>query len=239
MSPARVEPREEGKGKTARRTLCGQEGRQSLANCGALPAQWSRIWRYNNRPVVVRETGRGIPNPHLIYVGQTLLLPQVPGASPAPASPDRPLVPHIEAVPDLPAFHSARNKAAPPAAPILASGGGGTSLSERLKAEKSPMACKFRLDELRWPPQVAGAAIIEVRMTGDVLLMTKKQYPITYVTSRGEVEVQVTREANHAFGSSSRTPASVTTPSRSGSLCVPCWSAGAARMPLRQPSALK
>ncbi len=64
----------------------------------------------------------------------------------------------------------------------------------------SPIAVKYKLDDMRWPPRDIGNAIIEVRMTGDVILMTKKQYPVTYVTSRGELELQVTREANHAFG---------------------------------------
>jgi hypothetical protein len=36
-------------------------------------SQWSRIWRYNNRPEV-REA-YGFPDPDLIYVGQVLLLP--------------------------------------------------------------------------------------------------------------------------------------------------------------------
>jgi nucleoid-associated protein YgaU len=39
--------------------------------------QWPRIWRYNNRPEVARVTGRGIPNPDLIYVGQRLLIPRL------------------------------------------------------------------------------------------------------------------------------------------------------------------
>jgi hypothetical protein len=59
---------------------------------------------------------------------------------------------------------------------------------------------KYKLDDLKFPPRDVGTAIVEVRMTGDVILMTKKEYPVTYVTSRGEVELQVTREMNHAFG---------------------------------------
>jgi hypothetical protein len=41
---------------------------------------------------------------------------------------------------------------------------------------------------------------LEVRMTGDLVLMSKKSYPATYVTSRHEIEHQVAMEANHAFG---------------------------------------
>jgi nucleoid-associated protein YgaU len=43
--------------------------------------QWPRIWRYNNRRDVRKLTGRGIPNPDLIYVGQLLLIPEIPGAA--------------------------------------------------------------------------------------------------------------------------------------------------------------
>lgn len=40
--------------------------------------EWPRIWKYNNRPEVVRLTGRRIPNPDLIYVGQILYIPRLP-----------------------------------------------------------------------------------------------------------------------------------------------------------------
>jgi LysM repeat protein len=161
--------------------------------------QWPRIWKYNNRPEVVRATGRNIPNPDLIYTGQTLIIPQVPGTRPSAAPSGTPPVPHAEAGPERPAFTSSQPKSrATPAAP--APSGKGTTLSERLKTEKSPIALKYKLDDLRWPARDVGTAIIEVRMTGDIVLMTKKEYPVTYVTSRGELELQVTREANHAFG---------------------------------------
>jgi hypothetical protein len=162
--------------------------------------QWPRIWKYNNRPEVVRATGRNIPNPDLIYTGQTLIIPNVPGTRPTAAPSGTPPVPHKEAVSEHPAFTSARNKPEARTTPPPASGGKGTTLSERLKTEKSPIALKYKLDDLRWPARDVGTAIIEVRMTGDIVLMTKKEYPVTYVTSRGELELQVTREANHAFG---------------------------------------
>lgn len=72
-------------------------------------------------------------------------------------------------------------------------------MSKQLPAVQSPISFKYRLDDLRWPPVDVGAAIIEVRMTGDILLMTKRAYPALYVTSRGEIELQVTREANHEW----------------------------------------
>lgn len=39
--------------------------------------QWPRLWKFNNRREVVRITGRRIPNPDLIYVGQLLLIPRL------------------------------------------------------------------------------------------------------------------------------------------------------------------
>jgi hypothetical protein len=65
----------------------------------------------------------------------------------------------------------------------------------------SPISVKYRLDDLKFPPIVAPGAIMEMRMTGDVLLMTKKAYPALYVTQRREIEAQVVSQANHAFGS--------------------------------------
>ncbi|MET0384718.1 MAG: hypothetical protein ABW321_02105 [Polyangiales bacterium] len=63
----------------------------------------------------------------------------------------------------------------------------------------APLAFKYVID-LRWPQRDAGAALLDVRLTGDLVLMTRDTYPATYVTSRREIEHQVTREANHTFG---------------------------------------
>lgn len=187
--------------------------------------QWTRIWKYNNRAEVSAVTGRSIPNPDLIYIGQVILIPTIPGAKKRPLPAGTPPSPHIEAQseqapsgtkrimarpetrptqPPLPPLNSQQTKR--PSVPqshhsIPAQNGDrGNTLSDRLPKELSPIAVKYKLDDMRWPPRDIGNAIIEVRMTGDVILMTKKQYPVTYVTSRGEIEVQVTREANHAFG---------------------------------------
>jgi hypothetical protein len=66
---------------------------------------------------------------------------------------------------------------------------------------ESPISIKYRLDDLKFPPIVQPGVIMEMRMTGDVLLMTKKTYPALYVTQRREIEAQVVNQANHAFGS--------------------------------------
>jgi len=56
------------------------------------------------------------------------------------------------------------------------------------------------LDDLKFPPIVQPGATIEMRMTGDVLLMTQRSYPAIYVTQRKELEAQVVTQANHAYG---------------------------------------
>jgi hypothetical protein len=73
------------------------------------------------------------------------------------------------------------------------------SLSDRLRHVRAPLSFKYPLD-LRWPPTDVGTAIIEVRMTGDLVLMTKKLYPALYVNNRKQLELQVTHEAHHAMG---------------------------------------
>lgn len=59
-------------------------------------AQWRRIWRYNNRAAVMRVTGRGIPNPDLIFPGQLLLIPSLPGQNIRPAPPSALPPPPVE-----------------------------------------------------------------------------------------------------------------------------------------------
>jgi hypothetical protein len=54
--------------------------------------------------------------------------------------------------------------------------------------------------ELQWPAQDVGTAVLEVRMTGDFVLMTKKSYPAAYVTQHRAIEHQIAMEAHDAFG---------------------------------------
>ncbi|MEO8057196.1 MAG: LysM peptidoglycan-binding domain-containing protein [Burkholderiales bacterium] len=155
-------------------------------------AQWPRIWRYNNRRDVVRATGRGIQNPDLIYVGQVLLIPTLPGtpiASSSPVPPPPGLVdaqpPSVGVPPPVPSPQPVRHQG-----PLL----------QQLPNVESPISFKYRLDDFRAPPIETPAARIEFRMTGDVVMMSRKAYPALYVTSRQEIEAQVTSEMNHAFG---------------------------------------
>lgn len=154
--------------------------------------EWPRIWRYNNRREVVRMTGRALPDPNLVRIGQLLLIPKLPATPVAPAD--------AHAEPGLPQAIEPHAAAPTPMQPVRPHAPGGEPSNRLSEGTRSPVAFKFRLDDLRWPPQDVGTAIVEVRMTGDVLLMTKKAYPATFITSRGEVEVQLVNEANTAFG---------------------------------------
>lgn len=169
------------------------------AKLGAGP-QWRRIWRYNNRADVVKVTGRGIPNPDLIYPGQILLLPVLPevAARIAPGSPT------ATGAPQQPLSGSGQPLRSSPQ-PAPAAGGSRRPdegpLSRDLPQIESPISIKYRLDDLKFPPIVQPGVIMEMRMTGDVILMTKKTYPALYVTQRREIEAQVVNQANLAFGS--------------------------------------
>ena len=156
-------------------------------------AQWPRIWRYNNRRDVVRATGRDIANPDLIYVGQVLLIPTVAGAPGGTAGP-------VVAPPGLlgaqPPAAAGKPPQVPSPQPVHLQG----PLSQQLPNVESPISFKYRLDDFKAPPIDTPAAKIEFRMTGDVVIMSRKAYPALYVTSRKEIEAQVTHEMNHAFG---------------------------------------
>ncbi len=165
--------------------------------------QWPRIWRYNNRRDVIREMGHGIPDPDLIYAGRTILIPILPGQRPAVGSgPHQPTpshmpVPSTALRPPAPSTPPAPPRTPSPQ-PIRPAPQG--ELSRQLPHIMSPISFKYRLPDLAMPTIETPTATIEFRMTGDVVLMTDKLYPATYVTSAGQIESQVTQQANHAFG---------------------------------------
>jgi hypothetical protein len=64
----------------------------------------------------------------------------------------------------------------------------------------SPISIKFTLPDLAEQKIETSLATFEFRMTGDIVLMTDRLYPATYVTSGGQIEAQVTQQANHTFG---------------------------------------
>ncbi len=136
------------------------------------PLQWPRLWRYNNRQAVVLVTGRGIPDPDLIYPGQKLLLPVLPGNHPNPILVEKGM-----------------QKRKPK-----------KSLSEQLPDIKSPIVLAYNLDAIAQPPIVLPNAIVEAKLKGSIALSSVEHYPINYVVNKKQLEAQITQQANHAFG---------------------------------------
>jgi hypothetical protein len=176
--------------------------------------QWKRVWRYNNRADVMKVTGRGIPNADLIHPGQILLLPKLPAAPAGPAEPAStdavPAAKNLSGATRIPPQSGAtrippqsgatRISAQPLHAPPAAAPAGAPRLPP-VTDIASPISIKYRLDDLRFPPVVQPGGIVEIRMTGDIILTSTKTYPAVYVTSRREIETQVVTAANQAFGS--------------------------------------
>ena len=119
----------------------------------------------------MKVTGRGIPDPDLIYAGQVLLIPIPPrgGAAQVPSSRTAPVVIHLYRPPAVP-----RPRLRQLAVDLVP--------SRALPNISSPISIKYRLDDLKFPPIVQPGIIISIRFTGDVLLMTKKSYAAVYVT---------------------------------------------------------
>jgi len=161
--------------------------RETLGSGG----QWPRIWRYNNRREVVWATGRAIPNPDLVQPGQLLLIPRLSNA------PRRPVTSGPVAPPNHGVQANSREKAGSPAQPLAPSGRG--PLSAELSKAQSPVAMKYRLGDMHFPPMVLPGMVLDVKMTGDILLMSRKKVPATYVTQRRELELQAVHQANEAF----------------------------------------
>jgi LysM domain-containing protein len=153
---------------------------------------WPRIWRYNNRVDVIKVTGRGIPDPNVIQVGQVLLLPVLPKE----ATQVKDVTPESAIAPPPATARSAQPLRSPAPQPTPS----GAPLPS-IDGLTSPISLKYRLDDILLPPVVQPGVIIEMRMTGDVVLMSKKLYPAVYVTQRREIEAQVVTQANHAYGS--------------------------------------
>jgi hypothetical protein len=167
-------------------------------------AQWPRIWRYNNRRDVIQVTGHGIPNPDLIYAGRTILIPVAPAearrddvrrAPPAPA-PARaaPNAPSAPSAPNAVGLAPSPAPASPMTPPAAAPG-----LRDALPDIHSPISFKYQIPDT--PQRLdTPTATIEFQIKGEIILMSRLRYPATYVTSGGQIEAQVTQQANHAFG---------------------------------------
>lgn len=160
-------------------------------------AQWPRIWRYNNRRDVIRATGHGIPDPDLIRAGSTILIPILPGQRDHRSSVHH----HTHRTPQHtnPSTSAAQAPHSPSPQPLRA-GNPATELKRELPHIYSPISIKYRLNDLTMPVIETPTATIEFRMTGDIVLMTDKRYPATYVSNGGRLETQISQQANVAFG---------------------------------------
>jgi hypothetical protein len=162
--------------------------------------EWPRIWKYNNRREVTRMTGRAVPDPDVIYVGQVLIIPRL-AAIPVtrPANPDPPPTGDLPVARE-PSTAAPASNSSQPQRSAGESPAGGRTLRDQAERIRMPLAFKYDLEPLAWPPQDVGLAVVQVKMTGTVLLASKQTYAASYVLSRSEVEAQVTREANQALG---------------------------------------
>ena len=138
------------------------------------PHEWPRLWKHNNRKDVIASTGRAINNPDLVYPGQKIALP----------------INTFQKNQKKTASSNIRNK------PRSKS----SSLQQQLTKIKSPIAMQYNLTDIVLPPMVTPNAVVEVKMTGNVLLTSKQSLPITYVANKGELESKITHAANSAFG---------------------------------------
>ena len=171
-------------------------------------SQWPRIWRYNNRDEVRKVTGRGIPNPDLIYVGQLLLIPEIPGMPKAPvkeATPPGNLAPaQSQATRQHPALTpKPALKPTPTPQPVRtpAPGHNSGSLSQQALQYHPSVSIEYDLSAPKIPPMITPTAIIEIKMFGILVMKSHPSRVGGYnLMNWKEHEIQMTREMNHAFG---------------------------------------
>lgn len=157
--------------------------------------QWPRIWQYNNRRDVIARTGRGVPDPDLIYPDQQLLIPVLPGFSGGHAASTHTAASHA----GHPTSNTQPSNAGRPQ-PLHRGSQPDGPLSQQLPHVRSPISFKYKLDDIKFPPIHQPGFTLEMKMTGDVVLISRATAPALYVTNRHEIELQMTSQANHAFG---------------------------------------
>lgn len=133
------------------------------------PLEWPRLYTYNNRAEVVRQTGRAIVDPDLIYPNQVLLLPILPDRPGAAATPPRPAPP---APPQSPP--SAR-RVDPPA----------PSLRDQLRDLTVPFLVKYHLEDLPLMVSRGPGFSATIKLTGSMTIELGRKVPVAYVTNRG------------------------------------------------------
>lgn len=171
-------------------------------------SQWPRIWRYNNRSEVRKITGRGIPNPDLIHVGQVLLIPVIPGLPKAPVKeikPPRDIAPaQSQAAPQNPALtRKPPVRTTPTPQPLRTPSTGHNSgpLSQQALEHYPSVSIEYDLSGPKIPPMITPTAIIEIKMFGILVIKSHPSKVGGYnLMNWKEHEIQMTREMNHAFG---------------------------------------
>ncbi|WP_024607628.1 LysM peptidoglycan-binding domain-containing protein [Pseudoalteromonas sp. TAB23] len=134
------------------------------------PMEWPRLWKFNNRKEVVAITNKPITNPDLIYPGQKILIPSLD-------------ISQIKIKQNARAFNTVNE-----------------SSQKQLPKITSPISLSYKLDDIRQPPIVLPNAIVEIKMTGNIILSSVDKYPVNYVVNDKKLEATVTSQANKAFG---------------------------------------
>lgn len=155
------------------------------------PFEWPRLWKHNNRRDVISITGRGIPNPDLIYPGQKLLLPIVAANILQASTPqsDKP----------TPVKNHKDNQENKVKARDIPKDSSRPSLKSVLSQITTPVAFKYNLEDLKFPSITGTGVTIDFKLKGAVTLGSKSSYPITYVTDKREIEAKLSSSANTAF----------------------------------------
>ncbi len=120
------------------------------------PFEWPRLYAFNNRPNVVRITGKGIKNPDLIYVGQKLMIPVVPGV-PEPKPGFRPQPTSVKQ----------------------------NNLKERTNKTLVPFTVKYKLDDLPVIKSMTPGFDATIKLAGNVVIKLAEMVPLSYVTNHG------------------------------------------------------
>jgi len=126
--------------------------------------EWPRLYTYNNRPEVVRQTGRPIINPDLIFPNQILLLPAVQQTQGQRPAPNRPT----------------------PNGPVRPSPVRPPNAQDRLHDVQVPFAVSYKLDDLPIFISKEPGFTATIKMTGKVIIELGQKVPINYVVNRGQ-----------------------------------------------------
>lgn len=130
--------------------------------------EWSRIYRHNNRPSIVRITGNRIDDPDLIYPGQTLFIPTLPGQA------------------NLPKKRRRKKNVRP------------IRLKDQINTTYVPFASAYKLDDLpllEYESLTVPAFKATIKFSGDVAIRLADKIPLSHVTNTG-LEVSYKRQTD-------------------------------------------